>query len=192
MSKQARRGKQKSDFSIETQKRVAELYCAGNHLTQISKSLSLGYSNVRTLLKRAGVPLRSASETSKIPAYKTLRDCRHCLQEFQISNTAQVYCNSCCPTRKAYQRLKYYKLSQPEFDALLENQHGCCALCDNVLIDGGSTNLNVDHCHTTGKVRGLLCHRCNMIAGFLDKDDWVERLHKIEQYIRVTSNKTVI
>lgn len=50
-----------------------------------------------------------------------------------------------------------YDLSQEEYDELLAAQDGGCAIC------GGKRqyNLQVDHCHKIGILRGLLCKRCN-------------------------------
>ena len=45
-----------------------------------------------------------------------------------------------------------------EYDALLAAQGGGCAICGNA---PKTRRLHVDHDHKTGKVRGLLCHRCN-------------------------------
>lgn len=112
-----------------------------------------------------------------------MRECRHCADSFTITNAAQVYCTTCCPDKAAYQRLKYYNLSQPEFESMLMIQRGLCALCDDPLKQGGSTNLNVDHCHVTGKVRGLVCHKCNMMLGFVDKGEWFNRLQRVATYI---------
>lgn len=52
---------------------------------------------------------------------------------------------------------KTYGLTDAEYQALLAAQGGCCAIC------GGrrSYNLAVDHCHSTGEIRGLLCKQCN-------------------------------
>lgn len=61
-------------------------------------------------------------------------------------------------------------LSREEFDAALERQGGRCAICGRS--DSGSRKethwrLFVDHDHTTGEPRGLLCHRCNLGLGYL-------------------------
>lgn len=58
---------------------------------------------------------------------------------------------------------------------MLEKQNGKCAICikPESCIDGVSKNirrLSIDHCHKTGKVRGLLCHRCNTAIGKFDED----------------------
>ena len=55
-----------------------------------------------------------------------------------------------------------YQLSEPELDAMFQAQGGRCALC------GGAKALVVDHDHATGKVRALLCHRCNTSLGWLE------------------------
>ena len=63
-------------------------------------------------------------------------------------------------------RKRKYGLDTPTFEAMLVGQHYCCAIC-NTSIDDSS---NIDHCHTTGIVRGLLCSACNKGLGHF-KDD---------------------
>ncbi len=61
--------------------------------------------------------------------------------------------------------LKKYGLTKEQWWAIYEEQDKKCFICRRRLkIGGKSTRLSVhtDHCHTTGKVRGLLCRRCNM------------------------------
>jgi hypothetical protein len=58
-----------------------------------------------------------------------------------------------------------------DFDALLKEQGGKCAICRSS--DAGrkqSGRLSIDHCHVTDVIRGLLCHRCNSMLG-LAKDN---------------------
>jgi len=61
-----------------------------------------------------------------------------------------------------------YGLSLSEFNTMLTKQKECCLICQkhrNEL----PVDLHVDHCHTTGKVRGLLCYSCNAaLGGFKD------------------------
>lgn len=64
--------------------------------------------------------------------------------------------------------LARYGLTQQQYDELLEGQCGVCAICGQGSPD--SRRLAVDHCHQTGAVRGLLCHRCNMGIGLLADD----------------------
>jgi hypothetical protein len=60
-----------------------------------------------------------------------------------------------------------YGLTYEQYETLLAAQDGRCAIC------GGkrSYNLNVDHCHKTGFVRGLLCRQCNGRLLTAAKDD---------------------
>ncbi len=57
-----------------------------------------------------------------------------------------------------------YGLSQRQYDTMVSLQNGRCSICSNTL-----TKSHIDHCHTTGKVRGILCPHCNLgIGHFLD------------------------
>lgn len=57
-----------------------------------------------------------------------------------------------------------YELDLGEYKLLSEQQHNMCAICGHP--NQGSRPLCVDHDHNTGKVRGLLCHRCNRLLGW--------------------------
>lgn len=61
-----------------------------------------------------------------------------------------------------------YGLSAESFAALLDSQGGKCAICRTAKRTGRG-RLHVDHCHATGKVRGLLCVKCNMALGWYEK-----------------------
>lgn len=62
--------------------------------------------------------------------------------------------------------LKYkYGLTQKEYNSLLTEQKGVCAICRKPPAKG--KHLHVDHDHIDGKVRGLLCNECNTGIGFL-------------------------
>jgi hypothetical protein len=72
------------------------------------------------------------------------------------------------PERLAQNRnrryLSKYGLSEAEALGRLEDQGGCCAICDRPLVQ---SSMRVDHCHTTGAVRGILCNPCNAGIGML-------------------------
>ncbi|WP_113701922.1 endonuclease VII domain-containing protein [Nonomuraea lactucae] len=65
--------------------------------------------------------------------------------------------------------LKKYGLRPQDFDALVEAQNGVCAACNEPQAQHASY-LDVDHCHKTGRVRGLLCRRCNKTIGLAKED----------------------
>lgn len=66
--------------------------------------------------------------------------------------------------RAAHERLRKYGLSKERFEALLTAQNASCAICKST-DPYGKGNFHVDHSHTTGEVRGLLCHHCNIGLG---------------------------
>lgn len=64
---------------------------------------------------------------------------------------------------------KLYKMTPEDYDRLLARQGGACAICGGTSPGGrrGVETFNVDHCHKTGRVRGLLCTPCNRGIGLL-------------------------
>lgn len=74
--------------------------------------------------------------------------------------------------QRAYQLKRSYGITVDEYDEMLREQGGRCRICRTDRPRGYGTekgNLYVDHCHNTGKVRGLLCSRCNLSLGWLEK-----------------------
>jgi hypothetical protein len=59
-----------------------------------------------------------------------------------------------------------YGVGKKEFEILMTNQDGICPLC----LDPLGRKVDIDHNHSTGEVRGLLCHRCNTMIGFVRED----------------------
>lgn len=70
-----------------------------------------------------------------------------------------------------------YALSRDEYNGMVTNQHGRCAICQRVPAGVGKMAvLRVDHDHDTGVVRALLCHTCNAGLGmFGDEAGLIER-----------------
>lgn len=60
-----------------------------------------------------------------------------------------------------------YGLEYSQYLNMLEQQKGLCAICESPAPDHHKKRLNIDHCHATGKVRGLLCDACNRAIGLL-------------------------
>lgn len=63
-----------------------------------------------------------------------------------------------------------YKLTIDRYNEMRVEQNYCCAICGIHEEKASKGKLYVDHCHKSGKVRGLLCARCNSILGFFDED----------------------
>jgi hypothetical protein len=67
---------------------------------------------------------------------------------------------------KEYHLKKMYGLTDSEVITMLEEQDSKCGICEREL---DRQAVCVDHCHTTGKVRGILCRNCNMKLGWYEK-----------------------
>ena len=74
-----------------------------------------------------------------------------------------------------------YNLSIEEYDALLEAQNNSCKVCGTHAKNNLKGKLYVDHCHITGKVRGMLCMKCNSALGLLNDDK--ELIKKLLDYL---------
>lgn len=68
-------------------------------------------------------------------------------------------------------RLAQYGLSLADYERMCNEQNGKCKIC-SLVPNGVRSNgvLHVDHSHTTGEVRSLLCHRCNVVLGLIDEN----------------------
>jgi len=107
----------------------------------------------------------------------------------------QTYCKACCkdiyestgqgqirrdrakkwyaenPERRRNTRyLQMFGITLDDYNRMLEEQGGVCVICGTDTPIGVGKHFSVDHCHTTGDVRGLLCTNCNTGIG-LFKDD---------------------
>ena len=80
-------------------------------------------------------------------------------------------------TVRKYELKKKYGLTIEDVDIMLKLQDNKCLLC------GVEKKLQIDHCHDTGRVRGMLCIQCNVRLGWFEN-----RAEKILEYIRWKNN----
>lgn len=124
------------------------------------------------------------------------KQCRNCDERkpFSEYTTSKLrsdgrhsVCKKCCqdyhqewrdenPSKIREQTLRNrYGIDQSIFDSMLEQQQHRCAVCGSM--DAQRKDLDklvIDHCHESGKVRGLLCHNCNAGLGhFKDNPQWL-------------------
>ena len=122
---------------------------------------------------------------SQLPLGEDKKRCRDCgevksLTEFPRNRNAKdgrhTYCKPCHNARgresrerlyggnRHYHLKRRYGIGADEFDRLVELQGGVCPIC------GRENPEHVDHDHESGRVRGLLCMRCNNALGLLRED----------------------
>jgi hypothetical protein len=108
------------------------------------------------------------------------RKCYKCghwklLNQFPLNKKSKSgrhsYCYVCFKEyRRQWVRKHFYGLSEEDFNKAFEESNGACGMC------GRHEDLVIDHCHRTGKFRGLICRLCNGILGrFKDNTDLLQR-----------------
>lgn len=75
-----------------------------------------------------------------------------------------------------------YGLEPEQLLKMYEDQDHKCYICSKESGDTQYTQLFVDHNHTTGKVRKLLCHRCNMIIGIIESQRHRDAIQYLEEH----------
>lgn len=110
-------------------------------------------------------------ELARFPTAKTMQDGR---RVYKMSQEAQRH----------YGLKRYYGLTGEQYGAMLADQKGLCAICnqpETAVFNGAPKVMHVDHCHKTNRIRALLCGSCNGGLG-LFKDDPV-RLRAAADYL---------
>lgn len=122
---------------------------------------------------------------TKIAGIATLRfrgECKDCQrlrnQAWRLANVEAYRARYREARRKRTpeQKLKWllkqeYGLTLEDYQRMMAAQDGRCAICrETPAPQKYKTGFHVDHCHTTGRIRGLLCHNCNVSIGHLKED----------------------
>ena len=95
------------------------------------------------------------------------------------------------PTKKKNERLRRaFDITYDEYKVMLDEQGGVCAICKQPEMSmsyGKVKYLAIDHDHTTGEIRGLLCNNCNRCLGLL-KDN-IDTMYAMVEYIKQNKSK---
>ena len=75
-----------------------------------------------------------------------------------------------------------YGITLNDYNQMLTEQNDSCAICKTTEPGGKHGKFMVDHCHTTGNVRGLLCKRCNIALG--EVEDNTQTLQSMIDYLK--------
>ena len=119
------------------------------------------------------------SETNRIHYYANLDEHRQRSSDYYRSRKTDPEFKkkvNAGITRNRFKRL--YGITSEERDAILVSQENKCAICKRFKTKWW----HIDHCHKTGKVRGILCHRCNVMIGMARED--IDVLNTAIDYLR--------
>jgi hypothetical protein len=136
--------------------------------------------------------------TERAKRYSSCRDCGEQKTPSLLSKARPGVCKPCSNARtrawaeanpeewdragrKSHLKIKY-GLTLEQYDEMLADQGGVCAICKRSAADSRGYRMHIDHCHSTGVVRGILCVSCNLgIGSFRDDPD---RCEAAAQYLR--------
>lgn len=183
----------KIDWTLHGEE-IKQLYIDGLSVREIIREINKRHGvtyNSGTLTNYIGKNglSRTQSDAHKLIRKKHTRTCESCKQSFNTTSYRQKWCDVCSGNGKYKKRLMYYGLTAPELEKMLKDQGNNCKICGrhfDVVFGKGQDRrrtLLIDHDHDTGRVRGLVCTRCNLGLSFIDdKSGWLDRaLHYVQE-----------
>jgi hypothetical protein len=128
-----------------------------------------------------GKGVASACKACRRPAEKAWRQ----NNAEQVAATQSAWCRANLRelTIAKFVRKTKIPFTVEQYEAMLISQNGVCKICRHLSSDGKA--LHIDHCHTTNKIRGLLCNNCNNGLGRFN--DNAETLRSAISYLGETS-----
>lgn len=117
---------------------------------------------------------RYRNKKSSTPSASGTKICSTCKSDLPVSYFKRQLINSdglmgeCMECYRNRILVRKFGITSAIYDTMLKEQNGVCAICEKPCNTGRM--LAVDHCHKTGKVRGLLCSKCNRALGLLEEN----------------------
>jgi hypothetical protein len=174
-------------FSEEQMEEIVDRYKNKiESLEIIAKDYGVSMWKIQKELTNVGVKMRKhteytpgrdkANKARKVPRDKNSK-CLRCngkRKKFIILGNDEDFCYECFDKVKRNRRRVLYKygLTVNDFANILKKQNNSCDICKVDFFE--LTNIEmvcIDHCHKTGKVRGLLCSTCNSGLGMFKDDE---------------------
>src|SRR5258707_1011572 len=111
--------------------------------------------------------------------HKSAAYCKDCVRQYNREHTSahrdlvrkrkREYDRTHPERKRRWYQLAVYGLPSGEFDRLVSEQAGKCAVCSEPFV----RTPDIDHDHHTGLVRGLLCRSCNIGIGHVERVGWL-------------------
>ncbi len=170
--------------SIPVAKAVRQ-YDDGRTVTQLADEYGCSRSYMHKQLVAGGAKMRPRSSGNRQRS-DGLRHCWKCKKDLPLDqfgkNKAEIggltrTCKPCAGKQQRKQRLKQkFGIDEKQYDSMLQEQGGVCAICGTAEYNSKNHRLAVDHDHATGAIRGLLCSMCNTsLGGFRDSPELLKR-----------------
>jgi hypothetical protein len=174
--------------TIQTQDMISA-YQTGQTLREIGNKYGCDKRVIGKCLQANGIQLRD-SGAPRSPIIDGKKNCALCKswKEIERFYANCAYCKECrCKASAATGLLNRYGITEDEYLKMAEAQNNLCAICNQPETEMNNNRsrvkrLSVDHCHTTNKVRKLLCNRCNVLLGKMQEN--VELLQRAIQYLK--------
>lgn len=149
------------------------------HGSLTKDNISIQYSKY----KDKKYPYYNCLQCIRIKRRRIYQNNKEKYQKYALMMRKKHY-EKCIERDRKYKREKL--LSIPEYNLMHEKQGGLCAICNQPETSKSHSNrvknigeiknkrLAIDHCHNTGKIRGLLCHKCNTgLGAFKDSTEYL-------------------
>lgn len=138
--------------------------CGCGSATKLAETTSRSHGTVR------GEPMRFLHRHQMATNISRTRQkektCGVCSSLYVPTSARQKRCTQCAPDKTARKRLREHGLTEFEYQRILIEQGHRCAICRAKPL----YKLVVDHDHKSGRIRGLLCHRCNGSLWFVEEN----------------------
>jgi hypothetical protein len=129
--------------------------------------------SIRQQARRLGIPYTKLYYKLHPDKCKVLRDKQREYTKTFVFKVAQKLRSA-----KKHAKKYGYASCKANVEDLMLSWTGCCEMCK---IEGGTEEIQLDHCHTTGEFRGWLCSNCNTVLGLAKESP--ERLRAMAEYL---------
>lgn len=196
--------RQKKHFDLNQIQDIIDSYQSGCSIKSIGSRYYCSERPIQRILMDHNISIRTNGEHNRSIILDGKKECSICkewvlLIDFYCKGDHYgtgyiVYYHACkkCMRKKwsddwEQHISEKFGITVEQYKLMLESQNNLCAICDQPerrMKEDQPQRLSIDHCHITGKVRGLLCNNCNILLGFA-KDNKAQLKRAIEY---LTSN----